>query len=285
MTVHRVSTTDTLPILAARYYGSANRWREIAVANDLRPPYISEQPLDQYGALLASYPITVAIAAGALSFPLAGASVGFVRTGARVVLQQQIASGMNWSDVAIVASYDSAAITLEQPLANSYSVGVALLVFEPVGELRGAVAKPGDTLIIPGDTDNAAQILTAEDRFGRDLAVDDGGRLLLDAQGDIAVTSGKANLLQQLRNRLRCERGTMPRHPSYGCTAQSYIGEASAATLPTLLQSALALALSEDPRVGSVEQVGVVFVNDLVDVSARVVAKNEAIDLSLVVGR
>jgi phage baseplate assembly protein W len=286
MTVHRLTTTDSLQGLAARYLGSHTRWREIAEANELRPPYISSDPIDQFGALLASYALVGPVLAGARSFTLSGADAAFVRAGARLYLRHGTPSGASWSDVATVASYDSAAISLLDPLSNGYVAGVALLVFAPLGELAGRVAQPGDTLVIPGTTGGAAtSIFAVDDRFGRDLSTDAAGRLLLSTEGDLVIVGGKENLIQQLRNRLRCERGAMVRHPDYGCNAHAYVGAVNGPTLAVLLQSALSLALSNDSRVGSVEQVGVAIDGEAIDVSARVLALNEAVDLAIVVGR
>ena len=283
MTVHRLTTTDSLQTLAARYYGDAGRWREIATANNLRPPYVSNDQVDQFGALLAVLALPGAVQAGALSFTLAGADVAFVRPGARLYFSQTTPSGASWSDAALVASYDSAAISLVDPLVNGYAAGVLVRVFAPPGELNGRVAVPGDSLVIPtlGDATNKSTV--AEDRFLRDLACDDAGRITIGNEGDLVIVSGQDNLTQQLRNRLRCELGSMPRHAAYGCAAQAYVGNASGPALAVLLQGALALALAGDPRVGNVEQVGVKIVGDLIEVSARVLALNEGVDLSLVV--
>lgn len=284
MTVHRVSTTDTLAGISARYFGTASRWREIVTANDLRPPYLSSDPIDQFGPLLAAYTLGGPLLAGSVSFVLSDADPAFVRAGAVLWLYQSTPAGESWSDRAVVASFDSAAVTVQSPFAHSYASGIAVQVFPPTANLRGSVAAPGSTLIIPSLVASQLAQFSADDRFGQDLANDQGGRLLISAEGDLVIVGGKDNLIQQLRNRLSCEQRALIRHPDYGCTAAGYIGQANGPTLAVLLQSALALALASDSRVGSVEQVGVTVGEEAIDVSARVLALNEAIDLSLLVG-
>jgi len=278
MQTHLIRTTDTLTGIAARYYGDATRWREIAAANDLRPPYISADPLDQYGPALLRQALGAPIAAGQLTIAIAG-DAAILRPGARVVLDRTLTSGDRLLDVCAIASYAAGALTLAAAPANAYPIGSVLRVYPPAADLRGVVARPGDRLLVPDVGTDATTTTDVADRYGRDIMADRFGRLTLTAAGDLGLIAGLANLAQQLRHRLRCERGAMVRHPSYGCPAQAYIGQATGPALTALLQSAIAEALTDDPRVGSVGGVDVVTTGEAVLVTAHVVAAGETLDL------
>lgn len=281
--IHRLLTSDTLAGLAARFYGDPTRWREIVTANELRPPYISSDPLDQYGAALASYLSPLPIAAGQLTIAIAG-DARILRPAARVIFMRQTTSGAQLMDVCLVANFAAGVLTLQTPPTNYYPAGTALRIYAPAGALRGMVAKPGDSIIIPGIGNQTANTSTADDRYGRDLRCDAQGRLLLTDAGDLDLLDGVANLAQQLRNRLLCERGAMVRHPAYGCDAPAYVGQTTGPTLAALLQGAVASALTDDPRVASVSGITVSTELDSIVVAARVQAQGDSVDISIAVG-
>ena len=46
---YTVQQGDTLESIAAAKLNSADRWRDIAIINQLRQPFISDDPYQQYG--------------------------------------------------------------------------------------------------------------------------------------------------------------------------------------------------------------------------------------------
>lgn len=276
--IHRIHTSDTIATIAARYYGDATRWREIVTANGLRYPFISVDPLDQFGGLLASYTTAGAIAPGQLTIAITG-DASLLQPGARVVLAQLHPGGSLQLDATTIASYTAGALTLTSAPANSYVAGSLLRVYPAPGEIVGRVAQPGEQLIIPGvDTTAAA---TAADPYGCDVQAED-GRIIMSPTGDLALVDGLANMRQAIRNRLLCERGAMVRHGAYGCDAPGYIGQITGPTLVALMQAAVASAISADTRVGEVESVEVEIAGEVVTVSARVYI-GEIIDIITIV--
>lgn len=280
-TTHRVLIGDTLPALAARYLGDAQRWREIVVANNLRPPYISSEPLAQYGVFLARYALAVTASGGQRSIVLSGADPSLLRPGVQLVVQRYTTAGQRLLDAPLLESFSSDAATLARELAHSYPAGTEVLIYPPPGELQGVVARPGDALVIPSQDETPSTTIERDDRFGRDLACNERGHLSLTPTGDLAVAAGLANFYQQLRLRLRCEPGSLTRHSTYGCQAHAYIGQVNGPVLGLLVQSALALAIGADPRVSSVEAVSATVRGDVITAQVQVVARGEAIDLSL----
>lgn len=282
MTIHRVRTTDTIARLAARYLGDAGRWREIATANGLRYPYISDDPLVQYGPRLAVYQLPDAVNIGQRLIPLPGAELALIRPGVRFVVSRVDEYGTTTTDASLVDAYDGNSLTLAEPLAAPYPAGSQIEVYIPPGEIVGRVARPGEALIIPDAVDQATAAEQAEDdRFGRDLAVDEAGLLRLTTIGDLAVVAGVANLAQQLRHRLQTPRGALARHGAYGCDMHAYIGQASGPTLVVLIQAAIAQALIDDPRVANVESVSVAQLGERLEAVVQVTAQSERVALTI----
>lgn len=67
---HLVRQGETLESIAIATLGNASRWREVALLNRLRWPFLSDDPSQQYGQVVASGVTTLAIAANALSYTL-----------------------------------------------------------------------------------------------------------------------------------------------------------------------------------------------------------------------
>lgn len=67
---HVVRQGETLESIANARLGSADRWSEIALLNRLRLPFLSDDPSEQYGQVMASGVTTLAIAADALTYTL-----------------------------------------------------------------------------------------------------------------------------------------------------------------------------------------------------------------------
>lgn len=285
MSIHRVRTSDTVTTLAARYLDDASRWREIVTANELRFPYISDDPLAQYGPRLAAYALGDVATIGQRLIALPGADVALVRAGVRVVLIHRDETGALFVDTHLADAFNGNSLTLRDPLTANYPAGTTVAIYAPPGEVAGRVARPGDMLIIPdGAEQTADSTITSDNRFGRDLACDANGYLQGTSSGDLAVVDGSANLVQQLRHRLQTPRGELIRHPLYGCDMHNYVGQAAAPTLAILIQAAVAQALVDDPRVARVEGVSVRQRGDQIEALVNVEARNERIALTVEVG-
>lgn len=285
MQTHTVHTGDSLPAIAARYYGDASRWRDLVVANNLRPPYISTDPLDAFGDLQSTAPLVTEATAG--SRVLLVAPTTLVRVGAQLVLYVTASDGTAVIRATTVEQANAGALTLTTPLPQTVRAGTPVLLFPPASEVRGAVAQPGTVLRIP-DTDaapaSAPPTPTASDnRYLRDLAAVDGRLVLIN--GDLALAAGLTNLQQQLSHRMRSEQGALYRHPTYGTSVYSYVGQASTPTLALLVQAALALAVARDPRVAAVERVDADAAGDVVTATVVVRAAQDTTTLTLTVTR
>lgn len=277
MTVHQLTTSDTLHSLAVAYYGDAGQWRAIAQANDLRPPYISDDPLLQYGALLATLTLDLPAAPGQTQITLASSSP-LLRPGMRLVFTRRQADGAQIIEAATLASSSGRLAALQEPLTQPHPAQTTIRVHPPPLAVAGRVARPGETLLIPGGSTSER---SANDRYGRDLAVDPEAGILFTPEGDIATVGGVANLQQQMRHRLIVSPGGLLRHPDYGNGAQAYVGRESTAAIRALMQSQLATSALDDPRIVSVEQVVITASGTTVTASARLIAASDIVDLSV----
>ena len=68
---HVVRQGETLESIADATLGGADRWREIALLNRLRWPFLSDDPSQQYGQVMATGATTLAIAADASTYTMA----------------------------------------------------------------------------------------------------------------------------------------------------------------------------------------------------------------------
>src|SRR4051812_2498890 len=67
-TYYRVKQMDTIENLAQKFLGDASRWWEIVQANNLRSPFISDDPLDHIGIILYRGTFTTNFPAGTTQF-------------------------------------------------------------------------------------------------------------------------------------------------------------------------------------------------------------------------
>lgn len=281
--LHTIRGGETLQSIATRYYGTADRWRSLVDTNQLRPPYISDDPLAQCGQRLQRYALVRKVSPGTMRLTIGGAgNPEVLRPGARIVLERPTGIGPIVRDMLEVKSYASSAINLTASLTNAYNANTYVDVFAPAVELPGRVLRSGDLLRVPGIVPlEAPPEIDQHNLYGRDIATDASGQLMLDDSGDLALTSGTDNLIQQLRRRVHTVQGTLLRHPTYGCRAEQFIGQASLPDTLRLIEAWTGLALVDDPRVEAVTFVSATVLADAIIVTARVKIHDEAVEFSL----
>lgn len=267
---------DTLPSLAATYLGYQGRWREIAVLNKLRAPFISDKPADQFGPPLSVGILTDDIADGDLAVTLPGERADLLTSGSVLFLDTiDVGNQYAWTAPRI-ASYDevSGVIALLDPVAGDWPTGARYRVCPSQDELGTTVARTGTILALPIVASGAAsQVITGDeliDVLGTDIALTFDGALTL-VGGDLATYSGVRNAQQGLWMRATMPEGESIWHPELGNRAYILLGE------PIVQQNidAAALytraALTTDPRVSQIPSaIGQRAAADAVQVSCRV---------------
>ena len=207
--IARVNDGETLQTMALRTLGDASRWREIAILNDLKPPYITTQ--------LLSKPFTApsgrTILVSNVDDLAIGQSVNIVTS---TTTRRKILNIEN-----LDSSYR---ITFDGPdnLSSLVSSSVKKLTYAQPGTVVS-----GDSILIPS-TGAADELLTlrptplytrltnAEKTFKVDVAVDDSGDLRVGGDGDIIRSYGYDNATQAIKLALTVEKGELERHPDYG---------------------------------------------------------------------
>ena len=175
---------DTLPRVAAREMGDANRWHELVWLNDLVSPYLTDNPGDVTASVLLT--------------------------------------------------------------------GSLIRVPAPTG--------------VNTDATERAQIYERDCKMVK-------RRLVVDGSGDIAVSTGTANLTQQLSHRINTPRGQLTRHPDYGCLVWLLQGKVTGPTASLLGAQYVKSAVEADYRVSSVISSTAEAVGD----ATRITATAEAI--------
>lgn len=255
-----VQQGDTLPSLAATYLGTQSRWREIAVLNGLRAPYISDRPADWYGNPLSIGILTDDIAEGDTTVTIPDENAALLSHGAILFLDGLDGDSHYVYAAPRIDNYDpvTGVVALLDPIQHAWALGSRYRVCPPPGELGTTVARSGTTLALPiVATGSASQVVTAADLIdilGTDLALGTDGTLAL-VGGDLATYSGMRNAQQGLWMRATLPEGESIWHPEEGNRAYILLGG------PIVQQNIDAAALytraavATDPRLAEVPAV------------------------------
>lgn len=187
-----VQPGDTLQAIAAREFGDAGRWKELADLNGLTYPYLD------------------------FSGPAGTPSTQFTGAGRKVLGQ-------------------------------------------------------GDTLSLP----NAAGVIAPSDPVGTDLTEE-------GLKG--TLVAGVDNLRGALLRRLRTPRGYMPHHPEYGSDLPNFVGRPMTPSLVLSIRAEVDRVLRADPRVITVQSVGISVDGDAIRVEAAASSVLGPVSLSGTVG-
>ncbi len=260
--VHTLRPGDTLRSLATRYLGDPSLWSEIAQMNHLRYPYISGNLAEQYGPPSAEWILqTVQTGTSAdllWAPPIAsqGASQAVlpgptIYPGEIVVFHQ----GDSYvEEAATVKSVSGNTVTFTSTLQNAYPAGSRAYLCPPTGNQNYTVLGFGDAIRIPTMNTSAtapspSAVAAPDLMLGTDLQVDQHGYLTLTGEGDLATTSGLANLQQAIQNRIATTVGALALYPAYGSNFLSLMAEG---TLQNVLELDLTATLLQDPRISRI---------------------------------
>lgn len=256
---------EDLPSLAKRYFGNADRWIDIAIANGLKDPYVDEigtelflltngsgnqinlAPTDTFGnenlnrfyvnqiILIRSslYPFpTQRLITGIKQIPLSGEIILTVSGDSNM----DIYTLANNASIRIfkpntVNSSQYVLIPSERPLANPR-------IEEIPWFMTGRSADEKNTKI--------------------DLAIDDNGGLLNNSNGDLALSYGLDNAVQAIMAKMRTELGTNRRHPGYGLVNLTGTPTTQGDDVKVALVKAINTQVAADGRFDRVQSLDVV---------------------------
>jgi hypothetical protein len=205
----RINNGENLQDVAGRTLGDSSRWREIAILNDLKPPYVTSQLLSK--TFTAPFGRTVLVS-----------DASDLAIGEYVTI---FATSSTRRKILNIENFDSSfRITFDGPdnLSAFVSSPVKNLLYAQAGTVVS-----GDPILIPsaGEAEDLStlrptplnsRLSNAEKIFKIDLAVNDSGDFILSGDGDIKRSYGYDNAIQAIKLALSVEKGELERHPSYG---------------------------------------------------------------------
>ena len=136
---------------------------------------------------------------------------------------------------------------------------------------------PGNEIFIPIQQDPGAGvnkeqfILTediARDPYGTDLKIDSSGNLVVQENGDLSLLSGLTNVEQAIDLRLNTVAGSIIKQTAFGITAQA--GTAGTELAIKYLKLAVRNALTQDPRIETVDNMIVSLGKDVLNLSMNI---------------
>jgi hypothetical protein len=242
---------DDLESLALRFLGSANRWREVALLNNFKPPYVDNSGF--------TVPIT-----------FAGGDQVQVGDATNLELGQQytiVGVGVASTKRTLLAINDLGGGTFElvfngQPSLGTYAPSTMPYVQAYLPNTFGA----GDTVLMPSASapqDNTPYNDTylnsiqthAEKVFKVDLALDPvTGDLAVGPNEDLSMSYGYNNAAQALLLKVETEQKELEQHPSFGLPIA--VGSRNSDVPPQKVQQIVSANIPTDPRfVGAQTQV------------------------------
>jgi hypothetical protein len=255
---------EDLPSLAKRYFGSSDRWLDIAIANGLKDPYVDEigtslpfltngsnnliniSAVDSQGndsitkfyvnqiilvqSSVYPYPSQRTIT-GIKSIPISG----------EIILTVSGDSNMN-----LYLLSDSASIRIFKP--NTINSSQYILIPSPDPLTNPRIEE------IPWFMASSA---ADEKNTKIDIALGDTGQLLQTSTGDIALSYGIDNAVQAVQAKMQTELGTNSRHPTFGLV--NIVGTPSTAetNAKTTLINSIVNQIQADSRFDRVQSITV----------------------------
>lgn len=292
-TDYRIVRGDTLESIALAKLSNTNAWRMLAAVNRLRYPFISDDPIAQYGSPLLTATTTAPIVATNTTYTLAlPVDTSLWVAGNVLYVYKTAADGSIVYDALTIQSVDTGTgiLTFTTAFANSYLTGTPLYLFIRPKELATSVLRTGDVLHIPslgGSSVIAAGSEDFLDLLGTDIQLDSSGQVILTTNGDLQLVSGVPNLVQALTLRLNTPVGTHVYDPAYGNQAFDHVGESTSTYFFNLVAALVARAIVADPRIDSVTDVDVSQTGTVLNVDAlvRIASASQLLRLSNVVLR
>lgn len=251
--LYTIEQLDDLPMIAERLTGNASNWQKIAEYNQLREPYISNDPADQYGTVLTQGALGSQVSSGTKIITLTNANAQVITEGVLLFVETVTTTGQVIYEAQTVTSFDqnTSQVTLQSGLTNAYPKGAAWIVFPNPMDVTTKVLRIGDALHIPGVlVQNQNLVTTNQDYLGTDIALVDGQVQFVN--GDLLTVTGSANLRQALQNRFRTPYGANPYHPRYGNKMLRMLGEIDQPHFSTMAKLYIKETAMQDPRVSDV---------------------------------
>lgn len=279
MTIYRpyiIKQGDTLPILSNVFLGT---WdiNALATLNNLRYPYISDEPKDQLAHAKGSLQV--------VSYPANGNTMVISNINNLSILPLDTLYLEDWAIAKgevlfiqnVAQSGSNLSLTFTSNMQNVYTNSVMATLFVNQENVTTKVLKTGDTLYIPDNPDVVMLNDQVSDGLGTDLKVDDAGHIM-NITGSWETVSGVDNVIQAVKMRLRTEYGALLLHPTYGNRMFELEGEQSEPYYWSLVQTFCYQCIMQDPRVDEITDLAV---DGEIDVNGKLIIN---VNANIVIG-
>lgn len=260
----KLNFQEDLPSLAKRYFGSADRWIDIAIANGLKEPYVDEvgqqiflltngngnqiniSPQDQGGIDAANRFFVnqlVQIQSDVYPYP----SQRLITNIKQVPLSGEIILTLSGeSNLGLYLLSNRANIRVFKPnTVNSYQY---ILIPSPDPLPNARVEEIPWFLASKGADEKNTKV---------DIALGEKGEILRTSNGDIALSYGIDNAVQAIRAKMQTELGANRRHPNLGLVNIVGVSTTISAQAKTLLVNSIVGQIQADSRFDRVQSVSV----------------------------
>lgn len=246
---------DKIQILARQLLGDRQRTDELIQINQLRYPYISDNPSDQYAQPKGNVFLTSSIT-NPNEITIANPNQVVILRGDMVFFQQG-----KTHDAQTVQSVIGDDITLTEALNGTYNEATMVTVFSNQENISTQVLQTGDTLLYPFDsTVSGSNYLLL---LGKDWKVDPEGFLTKEGR-DIGIVKGLDNLSQGLRLRYQTPKGALLLHETYGNDVYSVLGESMEPQFKGLIKYYLEESGKQDGRVQDIQISSISYDDDFI---------------------
>lgn len=277
----KLNSGEDLPSLAKRFFGNADKWINIAIANGLKEPYVDEigtkllflaNGSNNQISIAATDPLgndnisrfyinqLILISSNTNPFPTQRAITGIkqIPLSGEIVLTVNGAADMNSYLLA-----DGANIRVFKPNTINSSQYILIPSEKPLTNTR---------------VDEVPWFLAgnaADERNTKvDIAISDSGALLQNTNGDLTLRYGLDNAIQAIRAKMLTELGTNRRHPNYGLINLVGTPTNQSDNVKTALVKAINDQITQDSRFDRVHSL---------DVTKRTNSQAVVYDVALVV--
>lgn len=174
-------------------------------------------------------------------------------------------------DTLQIIAYRELGDASQWPLLIAYNKLIYPFITDDPDAVVPGVILTGSQILVPAPVPVISSTTDPTKVFEIDVALDANGLLQADANGDLAVVSGVANLAQALENRIETDNGELIFHPEYGTLVRQLLGAMNGPNAGLLAAQYDTAAVLLDPRVQSVDQSVVNISGDQADVQMEVI--------------
>lgn len=302
-----VNDGDRLQAISLAELGQANNWQRIASLNGLEFPYLA--PPDFVTEFKSTGVVTFFREAG--FFPQIDIPIGTV-----VQTPGPIEGSLTYFDniqfvtteaVSMLAGVQQISAAIEAVLSgeignvNSDQITIQESPVTGVGSISNTaptsggkiinIKTIGESLTLPVPQTATPIILNAsgeEQLYGTDLRLELKdeleGEISPGSTADLSRISGLDNLKQALEIRFGTLRGELPFHARYGTILPLLIGRKSDAALELLTELEIKEVLLSEPRIASIQKLGIEIEGDVyrIDARVRLIEGNQTVPLNLI---